>query len=257
MNAIAITPVWNESAHTIEVFYAGMRDAQKELGKRGTSLFFSFLDDAAINLPKEYSEVSIVRHKRNEGLARTLLDGYWEAFRRERDIVVRLDCQEHNPAKIVDIVESFAHSPIDALFLPVWYWQEGQPRPLMRDISRMMVEFADALSPIKEDVVLGTYNQKFPLGFQAFRTSLLGWMTPRLLEGVDICEKITGKPATWGLDLLAILLAAHEAPDKIDFLFGGWSEPWKENRGADKIAAQREKARIMVEVAKGLNLPTA
>jgi hypothetical protein len=118
----------------------------------------------------------------------------------------------------------------------------------------MTAGFIQSLSPINKEDILKVYNQKFPLGYQVFRTTLLKKILPRLSKSLEVFEKKFGTPATWGLDLMAILLAVDENPDAIDFVFGGWSEPWKENRGSDKIEAQKRKAGAMLEVFAELKI---
>jgi hypothetical protein len=168
------------------------------------------------------------------------------------DIIIRLDCQEHDPWKIISIVDSFSHSQTEAIFLPVWYCVEGENRPFQREINRTMAEFYAGLAPIDSKVVLEIYNQKFPLGYQAFRADFLRQILPSLERGLEIFQEKFSKPATWGFDLLAILLAAKLDPGKIDLAFGGWSEPWLENRGPEKIAAQQKRAKYMIMIAKEL-----
>lgn len=249
----AITPVWNEPLGMIQQFINTIDEVRLELNKRGIGFSHFFLDDCALHLPEESS--ILARHKINLGLAQTLVDGYRAVcsdLKTTPDIVVRLDCQEHDPWKILSILDSFSHSSAQVIFLPVWYWTEKEDRPLRKDITRIMAEFYAALSPINLEVILSIYNQKFPLGYQAFKTSFLKEILPNLEKGLKIFQEKFGQPATWGFDLLAILLAAKFHPEVIDFMFGGWSKPWAENRGPDKIRAQQEKAKGMIAVAKEL-----
>ena len=218
------------------------------LWKRDVSLRHYYLDDGA-NMTDFFS--CAIKHEVNMGLAKTLVDGYNAAITFESDAVIRLDAQEHDPWKILEIVDCMEHSDVGAVFLPVYYWVEGELRPSMREVQRKILDFSDFLSPVGQMTVLATYNQTFPLGYQAFRSDILQKLVPRLEEGLRVCEEITGKPATWGLDLLSILLIANMGV-RIDSFFGGWSTPWKENRTPEHINAQREKARVMVEVAKRL-----
>jgi hypothetical protein len=194
----------------------------------------------------------LIRHSENQGLARTLVSGYsaLSNLKVPADTIIKIDAQEHRPEKIIEIVDNMSESPIDALFLPVWYWIKNQPRPLMKDISVMIVDFVKGLSPIKKEIVLKTFNQTFPLGYQAFRIQTLEKIVPILKRGVEIYENLVGK-SSWGLDLLAILVAANEF-ENVDFIWGGWSKPWLVNRNPDKIAAQRKKAAVMVDVAEKL-----
>lgn len=255
-NVVAITPVWNEPLGMIQGFLETVDVARKKLIEKGLGFRHFFLDDGTLHLPDEYS--ILVRHPENQGLARTLADGYKAVLglKSQSDLIIRLDCQEHDPLQIPFVVDHFSHtSKLQALFLPVWYWIEGEDRPLMKDITLMIANFVRALSPIEKQVVLGTYNQKFPLGYQAFRPSVLKEMLPRLENGMAIFQEKTGKPATWGLDLLTIMLAAHQYPEAIDFVFGGWSSPWLSNRGADKVEAQKQKAVAMVAIAEALGCP--
>lgn len=252
MKVVAITPVWNESLAMIQSFRTLIEGVREKLNQRGIGFVHYFLDDAALHLPEEYP--ILVRHATNQGLAHTLLDGYTAvlALKAKADIIIKVDCQEHDPEMIMDIVDNMGHSPIDAMFLPVYYWVKGEPRPLMREMTVQIADFIRALDPISRETVLSTYNVIFPLGYQAYRGKTLSELLPKLIEGMRICEEMTNKPATWGLDLLAILLAAKNDAAKIDFLFGGFSEPWLENRGADKVAAQQVKAETMIQIAERL-----
>ncbi|HRY52674.1 MAG TPA: hypothetical protein P5089_02365 [Candidatus Portnoybacteria bacterium] len=254
-DVVAITPVWNEPLGMIQGFLESVEQVKKKLVGQGIAFRHFFLNDCALNLLGGYP--TLVEHNDNKGLALTLIDGYQAVidFNPQPDLIVRLDCQEHNPAMISDIVDIFSHSQAQAVFLPVWYWVEGQNRPAMKNIAAMMVEFTKALSPIRKEVVYETFNQKFPLGYQAFRFEALQAIFPELERGIKIFKERTGKPATWGLDLLTILIAAHHYPKAIDFIFGGWSNPWLQNRSHDKIEAQKQKAKMMIEVAGDLGIP--
>ncbi len=247
-SVVAITPVWNESLGMIQKFLKGIERARRALAEQEIGFRHLFLNDGATNLPDEFP--TLVRHAENQGLALTLMDGYQAVLglRSQPDLVVRLDCQEHDPEKIIETVDHFSHSPVQALVLPVWYWVKSQPWPLMTKVTKDMAGFCQALSPVNPAVILEVYNQKFPMGFQAFRQTALRQVLPRLEKGVGIFREKYGRPS-WGLDLLAVLVAADEYPEGIDFLFGGWSEPWEQNRGPDKIVAQQKKAEAMVEVA--------
>lgn len=247
---VAITPVWNEDLGMIQAFKNRIEEVRLALNRRGIGFRHFFLSDGAIHLPDDEYPI-LVRHEKNLGLARTLLDGYQAvlALSNPPEVIVRLDCQEHDPAKILEVVENMEHTPIGAVFMPVYYWVGGVERPPMREVTQKIAKFIDDLSPIDKAGVLATYNQVFPIGYQAFRREALQTLLPQLQEGVKVCEELTGKPATWGLDLLAILLAGNDPSMMIDFIWGGWAEPWLENRGVDKVAAQKTKAEIMVEVA--------
>jgi hypothetical protein len=255
IKVVAITPVYNETAEMIVKFINGMDEVRAELAALGVDFSHFLLNDGALHLPEVMEEVDVlVKHKKNLGLATTLVDGYEAVLALETppDIIIRLDCQEHDPWKIISIVDSFLRSSARAIFLPVWYWTGGENRPMQKDIMRIMVEFCANLSPINIEVVLSIYNQKFPLGYQAFGADFLREIFPSLKKGLDIFQDKFNKPATWGFDLLAMLLAAKFNPETVDFMFGGWSKPWVENRGPEKITAQQERARCMIDVAKEL-----
>ncbi|HYF10592.1 MAG TPA: hypothetical protein VD967_03260 [Candidatus Paceibacterota bacterium] len=249
---VAITPCWNEPLGMIQQFQNRIEEVRRRLNEKNIGFRHFFLDDGALELPDEGS--ILVRHQKNEGLAHTLVDGYEKTFflKEGPDIVVRLDCQEHDPLKIIDIVDHLDHTTVGALFLPICYWFKDDPRPRMAEITQQIAVFTGALSPIRTEEVLANYNQRFPLGYQAWRIGLLRKLWPQLESSLGIFEDVAGSKMTWGLDLLAILLAAKEDPNKIDFLFGGWSPPWTENRGPDKIKAQADKAAKMIEVARRL-----
>lgn len=252
MNIVAITPVWNEPLGMIQEFSNKINEVRQELNGKEIGFTHLFLDDGALNLPVESS--ILVRHKDNLGLAETLVDGYRAIFSLKAvpDIVVRLDCQEHDPWKIITIVDSFSHTKAQAIFLPAQYWTKRQKRPLMRKATKTIAEFCKALSPMNPDIILATYNQEFPMGYQAWRTNFLKEIFSDLENGLGIFEKEFSERASWGFDLLAILLAAQKKPAAIDFSFGGWPTPWEENRGPDKVTAQRDKAEKIIKLAKKL-----
>ena len=252
---VVITPVYNESREMILKLLIGFMQVQSQLAGRGVELLHFFLDDDATHLPPECQR--LVTHTENQQLARTLLDGYSAVLEQhpDADVVIRMDCQEHDPAMIPRIIDAFRFSPVQALFLPVCYWVAGQPRPLMRQITQDIADFTAALSPVKSEKILRVYNQKFPLGFQAFTLPVITRLLPMLERGYEVFEQRHGRPS-WGFDLLAIILAANLFPGEIDFLFGGWMPPWEENRPAEKIEAQRRKAEAIVDVAIGLGCKT-
>ncbi len=254
-NIVAISPVWNEPLGMIQKFLQKIEETRMKLSEQEIGFRHFFLDDAAINLPDEYS--ILVRHREKKGLAQTLVDGYEAVcdLKSRPDLIVRLDCQEHDPSKIPFIISHFSHSPIKALFLPVWYWVKGEKRPLMIEITTMITNFYKSLSPINKEVILSTYNQKFPLGYQSFRIEVLENLVPQLEKGLQVFEERFGQ-TSWGVDLLTILLAANQYPNAIDFVFAGWSKPWLENRGQDKIEVQRNKAKLMLEIACELGCQT-
>ncbi|OGZ33204.1 MAG: hypothetical protein A2V69_01600 [Candidatus Portnoybacteria bacterium RBG_13_40_8] len=253
-NIVAITPVWNEPLGLIQKFLSGIKRVRSILAEKEIGFRHFFLDDGALHLPDECS--ILVRHKENLRLAKTLVDGYEAVLNLKSvpDLVIRLDCQEHDPEKIPFVIDHFSHaSQLQALFLPVWYWVKGEDRPLMKDITMMITKFISGISPVNRQAVLEVYNQKFPLGYQAFRIAALRKLMNPLKKGLVLFQQKFNTSASWGLDLLVILLAAKEYPEGVDFIFGGWSEPWQENRSPEKIDAQRVKAEAMVELAEELD----
>lgn len=251
-NVVAITPVWNEPLGMIQQFLESIDNVRRKLSGQGIAFRHFFLNDGAINLPDEYP--TLVRHQKNMGLATTLRDGYRAVLQLKArpDLIVKLDCQEHDSEKILAVVDHFSHSNVQALFLPVWYWVEEKERPLMKDIVILIARFISSLNPMDKATILEIFNQKFPLGYQCFRPETMELLLPDMERGIEIFREKFNKPATWGLDLLTILLAANKIPEYLDFVFGGWSEPWQENRSQDKIEAQRNKAEVMAEIAKEL-----
>lgn len=254
-DVVIIIPCWNESLKMLQVLKDDLDKVGRELNRKGVSSLYYFIDDDAINLPDNYPV--IVRHDKNEQLATTLLHGYQEVFKLKNkpDLIVRMDSQEHDPRKIIEIVDHMENADIGALFLPVWYWVKGEYRPPMKEISSLITRFVGALSPIDSDIVMDTFNQKFPLGYQAYKIDFLKKMLSLIEKAYFSFLEIHKKPATWGLDLISILIAADIDMERIDFLFGGYSTPWKENRGADKVKAQEDKAQAWMEVARAMGLP--
>jgi hypothetical protein len=260
---LVITPVYKEPRKMIEGFQYRIDEITYMLRNQGIDLLNFWLNDGAKELPPEFP--TLVEHTKNQGLAITLLEGYKEILARhasdkEGSILIRIDCQEHNPRLITDsirgegILNHFSATKTKALILPVWYWVKGQERPLSAEIMELMVNFRKALNPIDTRQVITTYNQKFPMGYQAFRLTALLEIVEKLEEGMEVFRKITGEDATWGLDLLTVISAAQIYPGTTDILFGGWSTPWEENRPQEKIERQREKAKIWIEVAQEMGL---
>jgi len=218
----AITPVWGEPLGMIQKFLSGIERVRGIFSATGIGFRHFFLDDGAIHLPDEYS--ILVRHRQNQGLAKILVDGYEAVLnlKSRPDLIIRLDCQEHDPEKIPFAVDHFSHSSdLKTLFLPVWYWVQGQDRPFMKEITMMIAKFVSGLSPLDRESILSVYNLKFPLGYQVFRTDVLEEILPVLQRSLSVFQEKFGTPASWGLDLLAILLAAKNYPNGIDFVFGG------------------------------------
>lgn len=251
-SVVIITPVWNEPLGMIQKFQGQIAVVKEKLNRQDIALRHFFLDDGAVNLPDE--SAILVRHEKNLGLATTLLDGYNAVLklRIKPDLVVRMDCQEHDPTEILRVVDNFSHSEISAMFLPVWYWVEGEPRPREKEVTELLAKFVSSLSPLEEETILGTYNQKFPIGYQVYTPEFLAEVLPSLTNGISLFAEMYQTSATWGLDLLAILLAGYLCPSKVDFHFAGFAEPWRENRGADKVLAQQKKAGEMIQVFKHL-----
>lgn len=239
----------------LQAFLEKLETVKKQLIHQEIGFFHYFLDDGSQAMSEELGR-SLIVHNKNLGLTVTLIEGYEAVFGGRKgarpDLVVRIDCQEHDPLRIPEIVDHFSHTNLNALLLPVCYWVAGQPRTPMWRTLEQIVDFRRALKPLKPEVILAIYNQVFPLGFQAYRTDFLEGLLPDFRRSTTIFRELTGKEPSWGFDLLAIMLAARDDLDNIDFRFGGWMEPWLENRGADKIAAQQERAKTMIEVAKRL-----
>ena len=260
---IVITPVYRESVEMIEVFQHKIDQITFMLKNRGIKLFHYWLNDCAEELPSGLP--TLVEHTENKGLAITLLEGYKEvlakhASNEEESILIRIDCQEHNPHLITDsvrgegILEHFSTTKTQALILPVWYWVKGQDRPLTAETMELMVNFRRALNPIDPRQIIQDYNQKFPMGYQAFQLAALPKIVEKLQEGMDVFQRINGETATWGLDLLTIMLAAQIYPRTTDIMFGGWSTPWEENRSQEKTERQRKKAKSWIGAAWKMRL---
>ncbi len=252
-----ITPVYNEPADLIRKLVETVERKKPLLRQNNVGLNHFFLDDGARDFPDEFLRKRLVCHEQNQGLAKTLIDGY-QAITKialSHDLVIKMDCQEHDPDKIFDIISFFSSTDIQALFLPVYYWVKGQPKPSMNEILNEIGIFSDSLCPIRKDKVLEIYNQKFPLGYQAFSLSALKAILPRFEKGYRLFEENYGKPS-WGFDLLSIILAAQFCGD-IEFIFGGWMTPWEENRPLKKIEEQAKRAAMIIDIAKKLGCKIA
>ncbi|MDP2629347.1 MAG: hypothetical protein Q8P45_01400 [Candidatus Harrisonbacteria bacterium] len=252
-NVVAITPVHNESIASIQYLNRRLKEVKDALIDRGIGFRYFFLDDHAKQLPHEGDFPILVSHAKNRGLARTLVDGYEAALKLHPtpDIIIRLDAQEHGPFKIPEIIDYFRNTTGEALLLPIWYKVQNIPAPLTKEIYEELQSFSLALSTFDKKNILKSYL-RYPLGYQAYSSAALEVLVPKLRKGLDLFRKQEGIPPTWGLDLLAIMLASHVFKKKTDYLWGGWSTPWKSNRGIQKTKEQRHRASVMIKLAKEL-----
>lgn len=233
----------------IQAFQGQMGAVRERLNADGIGFRHFFLDDGAPNLPDEAS--ILVRHPKNLGLATTTVHGYQAALtslKTPADVVIKLDCQEHDPQKIIEAVDHLQHTDVVALYFPVVYWVAGAPRKLMVEATRLMDRLRSALDPPDADTLKAIYNQEFPLGYQCYHADALRTILPSLERVLESYQAKYGKPATWGLDLVGMIFAAKAFPNQLDFIFGGWSQPWKENRGVDKIQQQKDRVDTMLDL---------
>jgi len=250
-NVVVVTPVWNEPLAIIQKLRNEIRQVKEKLNDKGVALQHFFIDDAALFLPDEYPV--IYRHTENKRLAQTLIDAYSAIpnLKVKPDLVIRMDSQEHNTAYILNIVDLFSETDCEMVILPVWYWEEDN-RPSMNEIYKYLVIFYKGLTDMDEKTILGTFNQVFPMGFQAYRPEFLKKVLDKLLLAQKKYEKLFNEKMSWGLDLLAILIAV-DLTDNWDLIFSGFMPPWKENRGHDKIMSQKDKAKKMLTVFKAIS----
>lgn len=247
-DVVVITPAYNEPLQMYVALREKMDSVKDHLAGKGISMMHFFLDDGSRELPDDFP--ILVKHMKNQGLWDGVFDGYKNIFsvlKKQTDLIVRMDSQEHNPFLIPEIVDHFNNSPVQAAYLPVWYWIKGQPRPKMVEIFGMIREFAEALAPIDSETIALMYNKRFPTGFQVYRRSALEKLIPFLEEGEKVFRRKFKANPTWGIDLMAMIFSAHKFPGGIDFLFGGWSEPWLQNRGEDKIKIQDSRTSMVLE----------
>ncbi len=259
-HVVAFSPVSNEPLAMIQKHRDGMEDARRALNAQGIGLSFLWADDGAAELPEDMP--TIVQHPKNLHLATTLLDAYaaivsGTRLKRRPDLVIRLDSQEHDPGMIPKIVDQMRYSTAQALFVPVVYWRDDEPRRLESDVGAIIYRLRNALHPVDTETIREIYNAVFPLGYQCFLTDLLEKILPDFARVMDLFEQETGAPPTWGMDLVSLVLAAHYAgAGGIDMSFGGWMPPWEANRLATKVADQRQKVGRMLQVLhklEGLN----
>ena len=254
-NVCAFSPVSNEPLAMIQKHRDGMEEARRTLNAQGIGLSFFWADDAATELPEDAP--TIVRHPKNLHLATTLRDAYaailsGTRLKKRPDLVIRLDSQEHDPAMIPKIVDQMRYSTAQAMFVPVVYWTNNEPRRSMVDVNAIMYRLHGALRPVQISAINEIYNSVFPLGYQCFLTDVLENILPDFVRVMELFEQETGAPPTWGMDLVSLVLAAHYAEKGIDMLFGGWMPPWEANRLASKVEDQRQKVGKMLQVLRGL-----
>lgn len=225
-----------------------MEKVKDALAARGVSLTHGFINDGNPAVDSDKYNVIAGLPTVNHGMDWGILTAYKALLATGADIIIKIDSQEHDPWIILDIVDAFEYSNIQAMFLPVWYRVEGQPRSSMRIIYKTIDEFYEALSPIRAGTIADIFNQKFPMGFQAWRRDALMKVLPILHSGVEIYETTYGNYPRWIVDLLAMIVARSEGLD-VDFMFAGFSTPWRENRPEAKIQQQMLQAQQAIEIA--------
>lgn len=261
--AIALlTPVSNESSEQIIELERRVSNVSAELDARGYRLLHFYLNDGAPNL--DPLSPMLVRRRTRVGLATTLVEGY-EAVHRNlcRDdrpgIVVRCDADgEHDPGRILQIVDAFTDTKAQGIVLPVWYVVAGGERPMQSRVARIMIEFLRALNlrtESEEEFVGSVYNNTFPMGFQAWRSDALAQVASFLRASLDSYSALYhDEVPSWGFDLLALLIGSTLFPGEIDYLFGGWSNPRTERRSPEKAAEQALRAIRMIDLFRRLDI---
>lgn len=255
-NVAVITPRCKENLAQVLAFRSRLSLANAELAKNGKQIKLThyLLNDGDQSLVESYSN-HLVNHETNRGLAYTLVEGYEAVLKiPDLDLIVRIDIDGEHDIGLLPYIISTMEQPkmgqtqVQALYLPVVSSIEGKPRPNYEDVTRDIAQFGYAVKYPEDqgEVIRGLYNQRFPLGYQVYYPELLRQITPDLRRGLTKFKEITGKEPTWGLDLLAILLAAKSAP--IDFIFGGWMKPWEANRSPQKDLDQAERAKVMLQI---------
>ena len=248
---VSISPVYKETPEQIMDFNEKAEEVRKALSKRGIMYQWCFLNDG---MPKDRADALAavysvpVFHETNLGLATTLVEGYGAALKMGADLIARFDASEHDPLKLIEVVDQMCHSEVDAMFVPVVYSTQGEPRRRMVDVGVHITALFDALLPVDPEIMKTIYNQVFPLGFQVYRPEPLAKIVPQLRQGLEIFQRQNGKPATWGLDALSLMLTARATKRNIDFLFGGWATPDKVNRTPKHVADQAAKVDAMFKV---------
>jgi len=102
-NLIAV-PVFNEERH-LEKVLAEIRqfsDADLLVVDDGST-------DATAKILSRLTDINIIRHQRNIGYGKSLIDAFCFAIRREYDWIITMDCDEqHEPAAIPDFEAAMA-----------------------------------------------------------------------------------------------------------------------------------------------------
>jgi hypothetical protein len=249
MNVVVLTPTFQEHLSMLTKFSQEIELVRNQEENQGHVFSHYRLNDASQQFPIEV--FALVSHSENQGLPITVVEGYNAALNLadKPDIVVRMDTNEHRPPHILGVIDSFQTTLAEAVVVPICYSRNGDYHLLQREVMAGLTEFIEAMHPIQRSTILRYYNGVFPMGFQAFRAPFLQLILPDLSQGLQVYKEIHNQPMRWGLDLLAILLAAKRAPKLVDFLYGGQAEAWKSNRPVHKIEEQKERAREMIDLA--------
>ncbi len=242
-----IIPVAKEPQDMIIKRSEEMKAVRETMGRRGIIADHFWLDDAAANLPADARR--LITHDKNVGLAETLGEGYdrlTSILPQTYDAVVRLDAQEHNLFSIPEAIEQLRCTDARAVYVPIIYCRDGEPRRLAIEATAIINHMVAALKPLDAGVVGGIYNQVFPLGFQVYEMSLLREILPDFWRVTKMFHEKFGQRATWGMDLVALVLAAQRAP--IDLIFRDYTEPWTSNRLEGHVTNQHDRVIKMLSV---------
>ncbi len=161
MDAV-VMPVFDEAA-TVETVIEAVR---AHFGGALVVVDDGSTDDTAEILARR-SDVVVVRHERNEGYGRSLIDGFASARRLGASRIVTMDCDgQHEPAHIPAFLAALVHADIvsGSRYLPESP-SIGVPPPDRRELNETMTALINAST--------GWHLTDAFCGFKAYRAQAL------------------------------------------------------------------------------------
>jgi hypothetical protein len=257
MKVAVLTPVFAESAPAIAAHYEAMDNVAGVVAGSGIDIEVHYLNDGAAALPDSLPR--LVDHPRNLGLVSTLIDGYQAALTLNPapDIVIRMDCVQHDPEDTLTLIEHLqpkAGALVSAV--PFAWGRMGESNPSLSDIERAVRRVATALAPIRGVDLEETYFVHVECAHQAYQLEALQHLIPYFIAGARFHAEAFHAPMRWGLDLLALLIAANAFKEKCLIVGPRPKLRIGQRRRADETHIPQRTKDVLLVAAK-LQLPLA
>ena len=186
------------------------------------------IDDGSsrVILDANESNVTVIMHESNLGLAQSLVDGYKKALETRSGIIIRADADGEYPMsaviKAVDILQDNKNAGVFV-----------EHRRTLESNGLIDSAFHNIMGKVEGNALLGFPMSQHSPGLQVYRREVVEAMLPILKNYVSKTN------LKWGLDLIAIKLASKYG-DIIPITLE--SHVWKERRPLKKILFQMASA---------------